>query len=59
METSVFSWIQSKGAIRRRVGEKDSPGSPVVKTSSFNAGSVPGQRVKIPYTLQPKISTKT
>ena len=31
----------------------------MVKTSPYNAGSVPGQRVKIPHTSLPKINTKT
>ena len=37
-------------------GEWDFPGSPVVKTSPFNARDVgsPGQGDKIPHALQPK-----
>ena len=36
---------------------RDFPGSPAVKTLPFNAGgagSIPGQRAKIPHASQPK-----
>ena len=40
-----------------KLNSRDFPGGPVIKASSSNAGgagSIPGQRVKIPLVLGPK-----
>ena len=41
----------------KKLGDRDFPGGPVVKTSPSKAGGtglIPGQRAKIPHASQPK-----
>ena len=40
--------------MKQETDKEDFPGSPVVKTSPFNASSIPGQGDKIPYASGPK-----
>ena len=55
MYVNEWVWLCSgKNFIFKNRPDRDFPGSPVVRTSPSEAGSLPGQRAKIPYAFQPK-----